>query len=108
MSKIQANLSAITQLTAVMSTGCSESVTAPVTSDSLVTAAIIAANEKVAENRDATMNLSRQTLSQVAEGKSALSALLSGDIKFDGSVSVLKSVFVLQKDFDMMFNIVTP
>ncbi len=62
----------------------------------------------LAENPDATMNLSRETLNQLAQGESALSALVSGDINIDGSLLTVKKFFGLQEKFEPMFNIVTP
>ncbi|MCL6414115.1 MBL fold metallo-hydrolase [Aestuariirhabdus sp. Z084] len=61
-----------------------------------------------APDADATMNLSRDTLNGLAQGNSALGALVSGDIDIDGSLLAVKELFGLLHKFDPTFDIVTP
>ncbi|WP_426415395.1 alkyl/aryl-sulfatase [Aestuariirhabdus sp. LZHN29] len=57
---------------------------------------------------DATMNLDRTTLNGLAQGNSALGALVSGEIDIDGSLLAVKNLFGLLHKFEPTFNIVTP
>jgi alkyl sulfatase BDS1-like metallo-beta-lactamase superfamily hydrolase len=63
----------------------------------------------VAKDADATVTLTRDTLNKIVLKETSLKdALVSGDIKVDGTQGKLEELVSYMDDFDFWFNIVTP